>query len=107
MKYKLMDGVKLLREVKRYMYDFYDIEAQNLRIEIDSDGMLKFFSGDELLNASLLELDLDKGEHLILEDLISALESDYDHEIRQYLFDEIEKGNAEISTADLKKMAGI
>ena len=83
-----MELVKLLKRVKKFVSDTYDIDVQELRIEINDEGILKVFSGDELQDASLLEIDLSK-EELTEDNLISAVESDYDYEIRQDLVEKI------------------
>jgi len=101
-----MELVNLLKRIKEHVETTYDIEVQTLRIEINDEGTLKFFSGDDLADNYLLDLDLEKHE-LTEQDLISALESDYDGEIRLYLYEEIVKNSANLSTEELKTLAGL
>jgi len=88
MKNELTDLVDILREVEKFMEDSYEIEVQTLRVEINSDGILKVFSGDDLTDNYLLEIDLDK-EKLIYDDIVSCLEGEYDPEIREDLIKKI------------------
>jgi hypothetical protein len=106
MRDNLYDEVELLQKVKKYVETSYDFEVDMLSITIYSDGTLKFFCGDELADAFLLDLDLSMDE-LTEDDLISTLEDDYDYEIRQYLLVKIEEDNSTISTAELKILAGV
>ena len=86
---ELMEVVKLLRDVKKHVETTYEIEVQTLRVEINSDGILKVFSGDDdLTDNYLLEIDLDK-EKLIYDDIVSCLEGEYDPEIREDLIKKI------------------
>jgi len=88
MKNELTDLVDILREVEKFMEDSYEIEVQTLGVEINSDGILKVFSGDDLADNYLLEIDLDK-EKLIYDDIVSCLEGEYDPEIREDLIKKI------------------
>jgi len=88
MKNELTDLVDILREVEKFMEDSYEIEVQTLGVEINSDGILKVFSGDDLADNYLLEIDLDK-EKLIYDDIVSCLEGEYDPEIREELIKKI------------------
>ena len=88
MKNELTDLVDILREVEKFMEDSYEIEVQTLRVEINSDGILKVFSGDDLADNYLLEIDLDK-EKLIYDDIVSCLEGEYGPEIREDLINKI------------------
>ena len=106
MKDKLMEEVDLLRRVKKFIEDSYEIELDTLRIEIDDTGRLRVFSGNTLADGYLLGLNLNK-EELTYDDIVSCIEGDYDHEIREYLFSEIEKNNDEIPTDELKRLAGV
>jgi len=83
-----MELVKLLRDVKKFVGDTYGIDVQTLRIEINDEGILKIYSGDELADAYLLEIDLEK-EALTYNDIVFCIEADYDYEIRQDLIEKI------------------
>lgn len=83
-----MELVNLLKRIKEHVETTYDIEVQTLRIEINDEGTLKFFSGDDLADNYLLEIDLDK-EKLIYDDIVSCLEGEYDPEIREELIKKI------------------
>jgi len=88
MRSNLYDEVELLQKVKKFVGNTYGIDVQTLRIEINDFGILKFYSGDEFAENYLLELDLSTDE-LLEDDLISAIEGDYDYEIRQDLIEKI------------------
>ena len=102
---ELMEVVKLLRDVKKHVETTYGIDVQTLRIEIDDTGILKVFSGDELADAYLLELDLEK-EELTYDNIVACIEGDYDFEVREDLVEKIcEEILPNISTEALKRIS--